>query len=100
MTNFRVTINDDFSFQKFWVILVLCVAGALGDKKINLDDIEKDNLQSEAQTDAEDAQPEEAKYNSEKADDNTRFEYRTEARLLGGQQPQEYKYVVIIIEPL
>ncbi|XP_048504699.1 RNA polymerase II degradation factor 1-like isoform X2 [Athalia rosae] len=82
--------------MKFYALLAVlcCAAAAVADKKINLEDIERDNLQSEAHSEEERAPgPEEQKYNSDKADGNANPQYQAEARVIGGQRPQDIKYV-------
>lgn len=39
-----------FNFQRFYWILVFLIVSCCGEKKINLDDIERDNLHSESKS--------------------------------------------------
>lgn len=59
-------IDSNFNFlfrlQKVYLILGLLVTAACAEKKINLDDIEKDNLRAEGKAKAENIQTDETKY--------------------------------------
>lgn len=59
-------IDSNFSFpfrlQKIYLILGLLVTAACAEKKINLEDIERDNLRAEGKTKTENIQTDETKY--------------------------------------
>ncbi|XP_046749632.1 adhesive plaque matrix protein-like [Diprion similis] len=80
--------------MKSYAILALCFAVALGEKKINLEDIERDNLKSEEQSEEENVRPNQLKYNSENPESKAQYQYQTEARSAGSQPSHEIKYLV------
>lgn len=59
-------IDSNFNFlsrlQKVYLILGLLVTAACAEKKINLEDIERDNLKAEGKTKVESFQTDETKY--------------------------------------
>lgn len=61
-------IDSNFNFlfrlQKVYLILGLLVTAAYAEKKINLEDIERDNLRAEGKVKTESIQTDETKYNA------------------------------------
>ncbi|XP_046624323.1 adhesive plaque matrix protein-like [Neodiprion virginianus] len=80
--------------MKSYAILALCFAVALGEKKINLEDIERDNLKSEEQSEEENVRPNQLKYNSANPESNAQYQYQSEVRSVGSQPSHEIKYLV------
>lgn len=101
--------NFLFRLQKVYLILVLLITAACAEKKINLEDIERDNLRSENKVKAENIQTDETKY-SAKSNVNQQYQIPSQYNTLGGhpdggsyissQQFQDVKYSVrcVLIE--
>lgn len=105
-------INGNFNFlfrlQRVCLILGLLVTAACAEKKINLEDIERDNLRAEGNAKAENIQTDETKYSVNKPSVNQQqyshetYQIPSQYNTLGGlpetflppQQLQDVKYSV------
>jgi hypothetical protein len=99
-------INSDFNFlfrlQKVYLILALLVTAACGEKKINLEDIERDNLRAEKKAKAEIIRTEETKYAVKPNVNHQQYQIPSQYNILDGysdaysppQQLQDVKYSV------
>lgn len=95
-------IDSNFNFllrlQKVYLILGLLVTAACAEKKINLEDIERDNLRAEGKTKAENIQTDETKYtanpNQQQYQIPSQYNTLGHPELYPPQQLQDIKYSV------
>lgn len=98
-------IDSNFNFhlrlQKVYLILGLLVTAACAEKKINLEDIERDTLRAENKAKVETIRTDETKY-AVKSNVNQQYQIPNQYNTLGGppdayippQQLQDVKYSV------
>lgn len=102
----RIVIDGNFNFlfrlQKVYLILGLLVTISCAERKINLEDIERDNLRAESKAKAENIQTEETKYPIKPDTNQQQYRILNQYNTLGGrpesyipsQQLQDVKYGV------
>lgn len=105
-------IDGDFNFlfrlQKVYLILGLLVTAACAEKKINLEDIERDNLRAENKAKTESIQTDETKYSVKPNVNQQQYQIPSQYNTFGGhpdggsyissQQFQDVKYSVRLIK--
>lgn len=96
-------IDSNFNFllrlQKVYLILSLLVTAACAEKKINLEDIEKDNLRAEGKSNkAENIQTDETKYtanpNQQQYQIPSQYNTLDHSEYIPSQRLQDIKYSV------